>query len=149
MASENSFELLDIQRCTLSKHGDLDEQQTQFVEKGNAFLRAYNRRVMLPMVEPTIIFLSDYTKMHFVNQEAFMVLHQYPGVEKHVASHNGYVREVAKCLKALLQYKATDNHFVLETLGMTVAMLISDWFEFHILEADTRLNEFIRFEVPR
>ncbi|MDR2869580.1 MAG: hemerythrin family protein [Deferribacteraceae bacterium] len=144
-----TFELLDIQRCTFSKHEELDAQQERYVEKGNVFLRAFNKRSFLSVVEPTIIYLTDYTKEHFVTQEAFMALHQYPAIENHVVEHNRQVREVARSLKSLLQYKAKENHFAMEALGMTLTMLITDWFEFHILETDTRLNEFIRFEIRK
>ncbi len=142
-----TFQLMDLQRCTVSGHAELDAQQKEFVEKGNHYLRAYNANHHSSQVEPTIIFLSDYTKKHFVTQEAFMELHSYPGIEKHIAHHAEYVREVAKAFKTLLQYKSTNDPAVFDTLSMNVCMLISDWFEFHILAADKRLNEFIHYEV--
>ena len=148
-ATNMTFELLDIQRCTISRHKELDDQQKQFVEQGNTYLRAYNLRNHSSIVEPTLIYLSDYTKIHFVTQEAFMELHNYPGIDKHVAHHNEYVREVAKGIKSLLQYKSTNDMNIHDSLSMNIAMLITDWFEFHLLAADKRLNEFIRYEVNK
>ena len=142
-----TFQLMDLMRCIVAGHPELDAQQREFVEKGNVYLNAYNAGNHIAHVESTIIFLSDYTKKHFVTQEAFMELHNYPGIEKHVTHHGEYVREVAKGFKTLLQYKSNNDATILDTLSMNICMLISDWFEFHILQADKRLNEFIHYEV--
>ncbi|MDR2105558.1 MAG: hemerythrin family protein, partial [Deferribacteraceae bacterium] len=82
-------------RYTLSGHDELDKQQLEFIEKGNKYLRAFNNQNFADILEPTINYLSDYTKKHFLTQEAFMELHGYPGIEKHVAHHNEYIREIA------------------------------------------------------
>ena len=142
-----NFQMMDLMRCIIAEHTELDAQQKEFVEKGNNYLNAYNSGHQIALVEPTITYLSDYTKKHFVTQEAFMELHSYPGKEKHVAHHAEYVREVAKWFKTLLQYKSNNDMTVFDTLCMNICMLISDWFEFHILQADKRLNEFIHYEV--
>lgn len=141
------FQPMDIQRFTMSGHKELDEQQRGFIEAGNRYLRAYNANNYHAFAEPAVVYLSDYTKRHFVTQEAFMELHNYPGIGKHVAHHNEYVREVAKSFKLLLQFKAQQNPEIMKVLSTNIAMLVSDWFEFHLLQADKRLNEFIKYEV--
>ncbi len=66
----------------MSAHKELDTQQMEFIDKGNRYIYAYNTRNFIQILEPTIIYLSDYTKKHFVTQEAYMQLHNYPGIEK-------------------------------------------------------------------
>lgn len=138
---------MDIQRFTMSGQKELDTQQIEFIERGNRYIHAYNSKNISQALESTIIYLSDYTRKHFATQEAFMQLHNYPGIEKHIAHHNEYVREVAKAFKMLLQYKSSSDEEVWNNLSTNVAMLIVDWFEFHLLQADKRLNEFIKYEL--
>jgi hemerythrin len=138
---------MDLMRCIVAGHAELDAQQKEFVEKGNVYICAFNAGNHVSHVESTIIYLSDYTKKHFITQEAFMELHAYPGLEKHAAHHGEYVREVAKGFKTLLLYKSNSDMAVLNNLCTNICMLISDWFEFHILQADKRLNEFIHYEI--
>jgi hemerythrin len=138
---------MEPRRYELSGHAELDKQQLEFIERGNKYLMAYNKQNFAGVLEPTINYLSDYTKQHFITQEAFMQLHAYPGIDKHIAHHNEYIREIAKIFKILLEYKATGNYDTYEKLSVNTAMIFSDWFEFHILQADQRLNEFIKYEI--
>jgi hemerythrin-like metal-binding protein len=141
------FELMEPYRYTLSGHAELDKQQLEFIEMGNKYLKAFNNQNIASVLEPTINYLSDYTKQHFLTQETFMELHAYPAIEKHIAHHNEYIREVAKLFKIMLEFKATKNYDCYERASVNTAMIFVDWFEFHILQADQRLNEFIKYEV--
>ncbi|MDR2883913.1 MAG: hemerythrin family protein [Deferribacteraceae bacterium] len=141
------FQLMDLQQCIASGFAELDAQQVEFAEKGNRYLRAYAAGTHSAMVEPMIIYLSDYTKKHFEVQEEFMRAHGYPGTDKHVAHHCEYIREIAKVFKMMMTFKSTSDMEAFATLSLNVGMIIVDWFDFHIAQADTRLNEFIQYEV--
>jgi hemerythrin-like metal-binding protein len=141
------FQLMDIQRCLISGHTELDAQQAEFIERGNRYLRAYASGMQNAILEPTLTYLSDYSRNHFQVQEVFMKKNNYPALDKHTLHHGEYIKKIAQIFKSLLSWKSTQNHDVYANLSLNMCMIISDWFEFHILNDDVRLNEYIIYEI--
>ena len=141
------FQLMNIQRCIVSGQKNLDAQQVEFVEKGNRYLRAYASGMHSSVLEPTLAYLSDYTKIHFLTQETFMRENGYPTLETHIIHHSNYIKKIAQIFKSLLNYKSVLNEDIYANLSLNMCMAISDWFEFHILNDDNRLNEYILYEI--
>jgi len=80
--------------------------------------------------------LIQYTRVHFTNEEEWMVQYQYPAYPEHRASHENLTRQV---LEFQRQYK--DG-----TIGLSVQMIhfLKEWLVNHILGEDKAYSPFFQ-----
>ena len=79
--------------------------------------------------------LTDYTRTHFVAEEALMELHRFPGLEAHRAEHEGFEHDLARYVESFGASKA----------GTSVSLLfyLQSWLKEHILKTDKAYSAFL------
>jgi hemerythrin len=79
--------------------------------------------------------LSQYTKIHFGEEEALLRLHAYPQLGDHLKLHQRFRDKLAEL----------DSQFKAGTAALAVSTLdfLRDWLSKHILGVDTQYKDFL------
>ncbi len=82
--------------------------------------------------------LSGYVGQHFVDEEAFMSLNDYPDYEQHKRIHDAFAAEIVG-LKQKHAEGGTTTELVVEVLDKSC-----DWLRNHISKVDMEMVRYIR-----
>lgn len=77
--------------------------------------------------------LLDYTKHHFQSEEALMLKHGYPDMEKHVAQHENLTNQVVKYVERF------ENG---ERISLDFMKFLTEWLTNHIKGSDQSYSRF-------
>ena len=79
--------------------------------------------------------LIDYIQHHFVTEEKYMILHEYPGYETHHKEHSQFVAEVTSFSEA----------FQNGTKGLSEEVLsfLKEWYIRHITLSDVKFGVYL------
>jgi len=79
--------------------------------------------------------LSQYTKVHFSEEEALLRLHSYPKLPEHLKLHESFRQKLAEL----------DNQFKAGTAALAVSTLdfLRDWLSKHIMVVDAQYKDFL------
>lgn len=79
--------------------------------------------------------LTQYTKIHFGDEEALLRLHGYPKLAEHLKMHETFRQKLAEL----------DNQHKAGTAALAVSTLdfLRDWLTKHILVVDTQYKDFL------
>jgi hemerythrin-like metal-binding protein len=78
--------------------------------------------------------LVDYTKVHFSNEEKYMVMHGYPSYKNHLAEHTKLTAQVVD-----FQTKVQTGAAV---VSIDLLHFLKDWLTNHIMGTDKQYTEF-------
>jgi hemerythrin len=114
----------------------IDEQHQQLFAMANDLYRRVRAGKSGSQITPTVDFLLNYTRSHFVLEEELMRKHGYPDLPAHRAEHVELLRQTEVMMTRLRS-------------GETVAMLelaqfLIDWLMHHVLETDQKLASFFQ-----
>ncbi len=116
----------------------IDNQHKQLFKALNDLLAACAKGQGRNEMQKTALFLLDYTKKHFADEEKLQISVKYPEYQKHKGYHEAF-KKVAADLVAELQKE-----------GPTTVMLgkinskVGDWLVTHIKREDKKLAAYIR-----
>ncbi len=85
-------------------------------------------------IEGVVVDLEDYARAQFCEEEALMATHDYPGLERHRASHVQFVTKV----NDLSNLVAAG-----ETVGLKLLGFLNDWLTFHIGVVDLQFSDYM------
>lgn len=80
--------------------------------------------------------LTDYTEYHFSEEENFMRVNSYPGLEGHRAQHNDFVQKVMLEIRLLANASPDDGYMFYRFLGT--------WLLEHIAKSDKAWAEWLK-----
>ncbi|WP_255433983.1 bacteriohemerythrin [Carboxylicivirga sp. M1479] len=86
-------------------------------------------------LEELILGLVDYTKIHFKNEEDYMVEINYPDLAKHQALHQSFIDKVNNYYERLKNGKLI--------LSIEVTNYLKDWLVNHIKGSDQQYAAFV------
>lgn len=117
-------------------HAKIDSEHRSLVEALNRLHAAMKQGKGKDEIEKTLLFLKDYTVEHFKGEERLMMIHRYPGTDRHCAIHADLVKEVATLITNYQSGKTP--------LTSAVFDFLEDWLVKHIQGEDKALGEFLR-----
>jgi len=79
--------------------------------------------------------LRDYTHSHFMLEERYMVMLEYPEREEHIQAHTRFREEIDQLLS---NDQSHDPQF-----REIIATFLTEWLTRHVLGIDKKLEEFI------
>ena len=79
--------------------------------------------------------LRDYTENHFLLEERYMAVLQYPGQAAHIQAHNRFRSEIYKLLE-----QGVEPDVVFREL---IATFLTEWLQRHVFGIDKELEAFI------
>lgn len=89
-----------------------------------------------------LLFLMDYAREHFLEEEKYMSEHKYPDVEKHASAHALFVTKLIEFQNKLKAEGSTPD------LAIEIQQFTGDWLIHHIRTADKAYATFIAKRVP-
>lgn len=87
----------------------------------------------------SLLFLIDYTRNHFAEEEGLMAECGYPGLEAHRAQHARLTQKLNDLSHLISRYSARDP-LIAEELG---AFLTGEWLRTHVIESDHQLIPYL------
>lgn len=115
----------------MQKTSDLIWQDTQH----QVLFELIERIKVVPFDPDILIQLKLYAEHHFVLEEAYMYMLDFPGTEAHVRAHDRFRVE----LEAMLQTDPSMH----ESLQVSLSDFLYKWLKLHVLGIDKQLEAFI------
>lgn len=123
---------LSVQNTTI------DNQHKQLVGKLNDFLNAYDNKKSNEKLMEIFKFLSDYTKVHFRDEENLMLKYKYPGYDAQKKEHTKFISDLSNYEKELTESKST------LVLKIKTNQMLVDWLVNHIGKVDKDLGVYLQ-----
>lgn len=127
------FDIVHIQLTEdMKTHVDvIDRQHQHMLDMASTLINSIGEREETRMTHDSLVFLVEYTKTHFADEEALQIKSEYPGYERHREIHRNFMA-VAEALQQRFQI-IDDPDFLYRELQNTVI----SWVTEHILTEDT------------
>lgn len=118
--------------------GNIDEQHQELFRRFNRLLEACSSGCGKEEIGSTLLFLNDYVRTHFREEEKLQIAHAYPEYTAHHEQHKIFMNKLEKFKKEMMAGGAT--------LSLTIATnsLLIDWLVNHIANMDKKIGTFIR-----
>ena len=116
----------------------IDNQHREWFKRLDNFWKAAREGHGKDEVVDALIFLCDYVKTHFDDEEKLQQEHAYPGFESHKKQHESFRHNVDNLL-ASLQRRGADYSVIIDTLN---SML--EWVTKHIKNMDKDFSNYIQ-----
>jgi hemerythrin len=117
---------------------EIDLQHKELFSRINSLLEACNKGQGKEVVLGTLLFLDDYIKTHFAEEENLQKRLNYPGYLAHRDQHIRFVRQVDELER---QFKSDGA-----TIGLVLQTnrTMTEWLIEHISKVDKEFGEFIK-----
>jgi hemerythrin len=89
----------------------------------------------VPFDPDILIRLKLYAEHHFILEETYMKMLDFPGTEAHIAAHDRFREE----LEAMLETDPSMH----ESLQISLSDFLYKWLRLHVLGIDKKLEDFI------
>jgi hemerythrin len=122
----------------MTGHEEIDEQHQEMFRRYNKLLAACKEGYGKEEVRMMLIFLGDYVKEHFSDEEQLQIRNGFPGYADHRKMHSGFV----KTLRELEDQLRADGATV--SLVIQTNQILADWLTNHISGADKELADFLK-----
>lgn len=119
----------------------VDSQHRAMVETVGRLMEACSAEKGAGQAEEVLVFLIDYTKRHFSDEESLMKKAKYPGYAEHKKLHSNFKKQELRELKELWQRTGPSKEFL-----MALNTKLAVWLCTHIKSAD---KDFVRYYKSR
>ena len=116
----------------------IDNQHKELIGKLNDFLNAYDNKKSNEKLMEIFKFLSDYTKVHFRDEENLMLKYKYPGYDIQKKEHTNFIKDLSNYEKELSENKST------LVLKIRTNQMLVDWLINHIGKVDKALGVYLQ-----
>ncbi len=116
----------------------IDDQHKTLFEKADKLFEAGKNHQAKEYIGELLIFLEEYTKKHFADEEKYMLSIKYPGYNAQKQSHADFIRQLSKLRN---DYAASGGN-VLVVINANQLML--NWLTQHISIMDKQIGEFAK-----
>jgi len=79
--------------------------------------------------------LNNYAENHFLLEEEYMSLLNYPDMESHVQAHNLFRKELNELVRTQSDIE--------EATKSSISIFLTEWLTRHILRVDKKLEQFV------
>jgi len=115
----------------MQKTSDLIWQDTQH----QALFDLIERIKVVPFDPDILLRLKLYAEHHFVLEETYMRLLEFPGAGDHVRAHDRFREE----LEAMMEIDPSQH----ESLQISLSDFLYKWLKLHVLGIDKELEDFV------
>jgi len=115
----------------------IDGQHRKLFDTLNSIASAFQENRGPQEISSTLVFLTEYTIMHFSEEEELMKKYNYPEYSTHKFSHDDFKITVGKLMKDM-EAKGPS-----EDLIVNVTAVIGDWLITHIKFDDKKMIAYI------
>ncbi|MFY9174819.1 MAG: bacteriohemerythrin [Peptococcia bacterium] len=116
----------------------IDSQHKVWFEKANNLFEAGRKGQAKEYISEMLDFLDEYTKLHFSDEEKYMLEINYPEYDVQKKLHDGFIAELAK-LKESFNESGGNVAVIVKANKMVV-----NWLTNHILQQDKKIGEYAK-----
>ena len=116
----------------------IDDQHKQWFEKAEKLFEAGKNHQAKEYIGELLVFLDDYTKKHFSDEENYMLRIHYPGYGEQRKAHAAFIRQLAKLRS---DYAASGGNIL---VILNANQLVVNWLTQHISNMDKKIGRFVR-----
>lgn len=120
----------------------IDDQHRELFCRFNKLLAACKAGKGRDEVMKVLLFLNDYIRSHFSEEETLQRQFNYPGYPAHQALHCGFIKTVEE-LERQFKDEGVNVSLVIQTNQMMV-----NWLTQHIGRMDQEFAAFVRIQAP-
>lgn len=120
----------------------IDNQHKELLLRFDRLLNACQSGQGVAELKKLQIFLEEYVRTHFNDEEALQRQYNFPGYEAHRAEHLYFIEQINK-LKSETEEEGVSTHHVIETNNMLLKWLLN-----HISKVDTKMGAFLKSSMP-
>ena len=117
---------------------EVDSQHRRLFELVSELVIACTEGYDIEKLNETIDFLVSYTVMHFADEEAFQIKHNYPDYERHKQLHEDFKVTVGELVG---EFKKDGSS---EKLSSNVNKIVVLWLINHIQREDMKIGKHVR-----
>jgi hemerythrin len=114
---------------------EIDDQHKQLIKLLNELFSAMAKGQGKTLLKEIVEKLTDYTKVHFREEERLMAVYSYNGYELHKKEHDGFVEKIMD-----FQKKFNDDRLS----SVEVADYMKEWIINHIMKTDKLYTPFFK-----
>lgn len=114
----------------------IDDQHKMWFEKAEKLFEAGKNHQAKEYIGELLSFLEDYTKMHFADEEKYMLSIGYPQYAEQKKAHTLFIDQLAKLRT---DYDASGGNFL---VIINANQLVLDWLTKHISNMDKKIGQF-------
>jgi hemerythrin len=119
----------------------IDSQHKELFKRIGKLVAAIKEHRCKEEVDGTILFLEDYARFHFAEEEKRMQEAGYEGLAEHRKHHAVYLKNIGD-LKG--QATLPRIHGMSYELSVTVNQVVVDWIVDHIMKIDKKFGSFLK-----
>ena len=119
-------------------NANIDNQHQQLFAAADDLFNACQLERERQEVGKTLVFLMEYVKQHFTDEEALQEEHEYPDLFAHKQAHAAFAERVKLLIKRLFQDGVTDE-FISD-----VYISIGEWLLNHVRNDDLKMVVYIQ-----
>ena len=117
----------------------IDNQHSELIDKIYKLLNCCQEGGGKVETVKMLDYLSDYTEIHFADEEKLQEVMAYPGLEEHKKAHNEFRQAVAELHEMLVEEEGPTDAFV-----NAVQKNVKEWMFTHIQKVDQAMAEYVR-----
>lgn len=116
----------------------IDDQHKMWFKKAEALFEAGRNNQAKEYIGELLIFLDDYTKKHFADEENYMLSIHYPKYAEQKKAHTVFIAELAKLRKS---YSESNGNIL---VILNANQMILEWLTKHISNMDKQIGEYAK-----
>ncbi len=116
----------------------IDEQHKKWFEMADQLFEAGRNRKAGEFIVQMFLFLEDYTKKHFSDEERYMQSVKYPEYEAQKAMHADFIKRLT-ALKA--EFDTSGGNIA---VIMDANQMVLNWLTNHISKQDRKIGDYVK-----
>lgn len=121
--------------------GIIDQQHKIWFDKANELFDAGKKGIANEFVANMLEFLDEYTKMHFRDEEKYMLSIEYPEYNNQKKLHTNFITELAKLKE---EYSKSGGNIV---VIINANQMVINWLINHISTQDKKIGQYVRGQI--
>ena len=116
----------------------IDQQHKIWFDKANELFDAGKKGKAKEFVSSMLNFLDEYTKMHFRDEEKYMISIHYPEYDTQKKLHTNFIAELSKLKK---EYGESGGNII---VIINANQMVISWLINHISSQDKKIGQYVR-----
>jgi len=116
----------------------IDDQHKTLFEKADKLFEAGRNKSSKEYIRELLVFLDEYTKKHFADEEKYMLSIKYPGYAEQKSAHTYFINQLAKLRS---DYEASGGSL---PVIINANKMVLDWLTQHISVMDKKIGAYAK-----
>ena len=121
----------------------IDNGHRELINRLYGLRAAIKKQVCRYTIEDTLVFLEEYTEVHFCEEEHYMKHYGYSDYALHMEKHEDFIMELHFLKEELRNIRALGLKGSYE-LSVETVQVVVDWLRDHVMIYDKELGNFLK-----